>query len=123
MISRDDLPADAAQWSGVRIAFEYLAKNCATSCPLSETDVLCYLQAESGDGDKADLARLTFVRTAKVLSDQYWVWRYVETDGAACYVTFSIRPDGSSVLSLAAPNGLSAEQFLLASHYDEIYWG
>lgn len=122
MISRDDLPADAAEWSAVRIAFDYLANDSAASCPLREADVLRYLQSESGDAAKTSIARLTFVRTAKVLSDQYWAWRYVEVDGAACYVTFCIRPDGTSVLSLAASNGLSIEQFLLASHYDEVYW-
>lgn len=77
---------------------------------------------ESGATDQANRERLAFLRTARVAEAQFWVWNYTEHDGEAVFVTYQLNSDGSSVLSLASPNGLSAEQFVLAQYYDEVYW-
>jgi hypothetical protein len=122
MISREDLPDDAAAWTGVAVTFERLSNDSAESCPRSEDDVFEYVRMESADTDAAERTRLRFVRTARVADAQYWMWEYSEADGDVCYVIFRRNPDGSTYLGLTEPNGLSHEQYLLADYYDEIYW-
>lgn len=122
MIRREDLPADAADWSDIDIRFDRLAVDCALSCPIGESEILEYVQSECAAPAAAHLSRLVFQRTAKVHGCCYWVWQYLELDSEKCFVTVCLRPDGSSTLGLAGPNGLSVEQFLLADYHDEIYW-
>jgi hypothetical protein len=57
-----------------------------------------------------------------VADAQYWLWSYTEADGEKVFVTCRVDPDSSTCVGLANPNGLSAEQFLLAEYYDEVYW-
>ena len=122
MIARDELPEDAAEWTHVAISFERLAGDSAESCPTSENEVFEYVQMESADTDAADRTRLRFVRTAHVAEAEYWMWEYAEEDGQVCYVVLRRNLDGSTVLGLSEPNGLSPEQYLLADYYEEIYW-
>jgi hypothetical protein len=77
---------------------------------------------ESADLDEAAKSRLHFERSAQVADARYWLWTYRESDGEVCFVTCRADADGSTCLSLAEPNGLSQEQFLLADYYGEIYW-
>lgn len=81
-----------------------------------------YVQAESGDSAAADRVRLKFIRTAAVAEAKYWMWSYGEDDGRLIYIVFRSNPDGTGVLGLSEPNGLSPEQYLLADYHDEIYW-
>ena len=120
MIPRNELPEDAADWVNVKVEFPMLEANTQESCPGYPDEIMDYLRAESGDVDQADIARLAFVRTALVGGAEYWIWKYTEDDGEVVFVLFS--EGGPAALSLASPNGLSAEQFLLAEYYDEVYW-
>ncbi len=122
MIPREDLPDDAADWSGVDVVLARLADDSAASCPVSPDNLFEYIQVESGDIDAADRARLRFVRTAKVSNARYWLWQYTESDGEKCFVTCREDQDGATTLGFSSPNGLSEEQYLLAEYYDEIYW-
>jgi len=122
MISRDDLPDDAAEWSSIRISFDRLAEDTPESCPCAGEEIFAYVQMESGDTDRANIDRLAFLRTARVAEARFWIWTYTEHDGEPVFVTYQLKSDGSSVLGLASPNGLNAEQFLLAQYYDEVYW-
>lgn len=122
MIPRDQLPEDAADWSGASIFWERLDLDCAASCPETEDQVFEYVRMESADSDDADRARLRFARTAQVGDSKYWLWEYTESDGQVCFVFLRVDPDGSILLGLADANGLSHAQFLLADYYDEIYW-
>ena len=122
MISRSELPEDAADWSSVAISFPRLSKDDPHSCPCSIDEVFAYVKAESGDRERTDRRRLTFVRTAQVADARYWLWSYKETDGEVAYVTCRVEVDDSMELGLAKANGLNAEQFLLAEYYDEVYW-
>lgn len=81
-----------------------------------------YVRMESADTDSAEEASLLFLRTARIGEASYWLWSYTESDGVVCFVTCRQNDDGSNMLSLAEPNGLSPEQYLLADYYDEIYW-
>jgi hypothetical protein len=122
MIPRADLPEDASEWQSVRVDFERLSEDSPASCPRSEDNVFEYVQTESGDSAAADRFRLLFIRTAAVAEAKYWMWSYCEDDGRLIYVVFRSNPDGSGILGLSEPNGLSPEQYLLADYYDEVYW-
>ena len=122
MIPREALPDDAADWSSIEVALPRLFDDSPGSCPVSPDDIFEYVQIESGDTDSAERARLVFIRTAEVSDARYWLWQYTESDGEKCFVTFRADPDGTTVLGLASPNGLSEEQYLLAEYYDEVYW-
>jgi len=122
VIPREELPEDAADWTAVAVSFPKLVEDGAGSCPCSIDEIFAHVKTESGDLDRADRTRLTFVRTAQVGDARYWLWSYTESDGDSSYVTCRVKPDGSTELGLANVNGLSAEQFLLAEHYDEVYW-
>ena len=104
------------------MSFPRLANDSPRSCPDTEDEIFDYVQTESADTDAAERERLRFVRTARVADADFWLWEYTESDGELCYVTFQRHPDGSSMLGLASPNGLSHEQYLLAEYYDEVYW-
>jgi hypothetical protein len=122
MIPRSELPEDASEWQSIRIHFERLSDDSPLSCPASEGEVFEYVEAESGDSVAADRARLKFIRTATVAEAKYWMWSYCEADGQLMYVVCRSNPDGTGVLGLSEPNGLSPEQYLLADYYDEVYW-
>lgn len=122
MIARDQLPDDAADWSAVAISFPRLSDDTSNSCPRSADEIFEYIQKESGDLQNATPGRLVFVRTAQVADAKYWLWSYTEADGEGVFVTCRVDADGATTVGLADPNGLSAEQFLLADYYDEVYW-
>jgi hypothetical protein len=122
MLSRDALPDDAADWRDIAISLPRLEDDSPHSCPVSVDDIFRHVQLESTDLDRADISRLTFRRTAKVGNAQTWLWSYTESDGEVSFVSFRQNADGSIMLGLASPNGLSEDQFLLADYYDEIYW-
>jgi len=117
MIPRKNLPEDAANWTSVSITFPRLKQDSADSCPESEDHIFDYVRLESADTALSERARFRFVRTARVADIAYWLWEYTEG-----YVVFRQNADGSTILGLSEPNGLSHEQYLLADYYDEIYW-
>jgi|GEM_PF-1792946 len=120
MIPRNELPDDAADWRNIDVEFPTLEPNTAESCPNYPDEVMSYVNMESGDVGQANIERLAFVRTALVGRAKYWLWIYTEEDGATDCVVYS--KGGPAILSLAAPSGLSAEQYLLAEYYSEVYW-
>jgi hypothetical protein len=122
VISRHELPEDAADWATVAISFPRLPEDAPGSCPCPADEIFEYVQNESSDLEGADRSRLVFVRTAQVADAQYWLWSYTEVDGEDLFVTCRVDADGATTVGLAARNGLSAEQFILAEYYDEVYW-
>lgn len=121
VIPRNQLPEDARDWARVDISLPRRERDTAIECSRTENEVFAYVQKESGDVDRADRLRLRFGRTAKVEQNEYWLWEYIEEDGSLCYVVAKESPDGS-MLGMADANGLSHEQFILAEHYEEVYW-
>jgi hypothetical protein len=119
---RNELPDDPTDWTNVDVSFVRLETDTAGSCPESFEQIMRYVQAESGDTDRAQADRLAFLRTALVQDTKYWLWNYVEEDGTVCFVVFRVRKDGSTYLGLSETKGLSPEQYLLADYYDEVYW-
>lgn len=119
---RNELLDDAADWGAVNVDLPRLALDSAESCPIPFDQVFDYVARESADTGGASRDRMSFVRTAQVGSDQYWLWRYLESDGAECFVVARIDDGGGVEIGLSSPNGLSPEQYLLADHFDEIYW-
>jgi len=122
MIRREDLPEDAADWNSVSVSFDRLRPDREDTCPASRNEIMDYVQIESSDTESADDAALKYLRTALVGDASYWLWSYSESDGTLCFVTFCKSADGSTILGLAEPNGLSEEQYLLADYYGEVYW-
>lgn len=122
MIPRDQLPEDAEDWKDVKVDLDFLLKNAEESCPASRKEIMEYVQMESGDTDDASEESLNFMRTALVEKNECWLWKYVESDGEICYVTFWKTADGETILGLSSANSLSPEQFILAEYYDEVYW-
>ena len=120
--SRSELPEDAADWGSVNIDFPRLSPDSAETCPLPLDQVVDYVKMESGDTDSASGDRLSFIRTALVDSEKYWLWKYVENDGAECLVFVRQGGEGRLMTSLTNSNGLSPEQYLLADYFDEVYW-
>lgn len=122
MIRREDLPADAADWKSVSVSFDRLQPDREESCPEGRDEIMEYVRMESADTDAAEDAALKFLRTARVGDASYWLWSYTDSGGTLCFVAFRQNPDGSTCLGLAEPNGLSAEQYLLADYYGDVYW-
>jgi hypothetical protein len=122
MIERDQLPEDAADWTGIVVDFPRLDDDSPQSCPLNESDVFDYVRVESADVDDADHGRFRFRRTALVRDQRFWLWEYMESDGVLDYVLVQADATGNTILGLSGTNGLSPEQYILASYYDEVYW-
>lgn len=72
--------------------------------------------------DAASPEQLAFLRTAVIDGDPCWIWRFTETDGTECYLSYREFTGRGAALGLSEANGLSPEQYLLAEHYDEVYW-
>jgi hypothetical protein len=122
VISRKDLPEDAADWTNVSVDFERLEPDDASACPCPMEEIVEYIRDESADLDDAREEQVQFLRTAQIGKVKYWIWRYTESDGEACYLTVSDAPGGISNMGLSAANGLSPEQYMLADYFEEIYW-
>jgi hypothetical protein len=123
MIERHQLPEDAADWRDVVVDFPRLKRDDPSESPFSEDEVFSYVRLESADLDNASRSRLRFIRTAQVCDQKFWLWEYLESDGVEMYVfTAQGGKGGRSIVSLTEKNGLSPEQYMLAEHYDEVYW-
>ncbi len=118
MISLQDMPEDIEEWANVHVDLPLLSKNTVEECPISMQDIQEYLSVEDADLDAVEYRKLTFLRTAKVADNNYWIWKYNETDGTECYVTVSSDAEGGTVTGMDSNNfNLSPEQFMLAMHY------
>ena len=121
-IDRDKLPTDAADWHDVSVELPRLRDNSAGSCPQKEQDIFEYVRTESADLEKSDRKRFRFLRTARVKTQRFWLWEYVERDGVRNFVLIQADPKRNTRLSINEANRLSPEQFILAAYYDEVYW-
>ncbi len=118
MIPFDEMPEDNAQLAAIVIDFPLLRPNTAESCPVPITDVVEYLRLESPDGDAIDAGQLSFLRTAQVAEQRYWIWAFQEADGSPCYVTVAVSPEGSSCIGYEENYyGLAPEQFMLGDYH------
>ncbi len=122
VIAREDLPEDAKDWTEISVSLPFLEDNSPASSPRSEDEIFNYVNMESADCGSADRGRLKFIRTAGIEDNKFWLWEYTEKDDEPTFVCLKVEKDGTSLLGLASPNGLSYEQYLLAEHYEEIYW-
>lgn len=119
---RDELPDDAADWVAVNVDLSRLSPDVEESCPIPVDQIFDYLAKESADTGGVAWDRLAFARTALIAGNQYWLWRYVESDGAECFVVVRTNEGSEINIGVSSPNGLSPEQYLLADYFDEIYW-
>jgi hypothetical protein len=118
---RRDLPDDAADWRDIVVELPRLTPDTPDDCPLSLADIMEYVRMESADTDSVPDDALKFVRTASIGDSSVWLWSLTESDGTVCYVTVTSRPNRVT-LGLSDANGLTPEQYMLAEHYDEVYW-
>jgi hypothetical protein len=118
MIPYDRMPEDNSELAKIDVDFPRLDPDTAESCPTPLEDVLAYLRMESADGDAVDASQLTFRRTAQVADRRYWTWSLRESEGADCYVTVSVGPDGDDCIGYEENYyGLTPEQFMLGDYH------
>ncbi len=115
----EEMPADNEYLAKMEVVFPYLVPNSAKNCPQTMEEIQAYLRLEDSDLDSVASRDLTFLRTAKVVDRQFWIWKYTESDGEECYVTVELRTDGTSVLGMDGNSyNLSPEQFILGTYHD-----
>jgi hypothetical protein len=119
---KDSLPEDPAEWKDIQVSFPRLPQDSPASCPISVTEVMDHVRRESADLDDSKEESLRFIRTAQVEGSRCWLWSYTESDGEVCYAFFRESTDGDTFLSLTSTSDLTPEQYLLADHYDLVYW-
>jgi hypothetical protein len=75
--------------------------------------ILRYLHDEAAPEEPTE-ADLRFLRTARVMNLEYWIWEYVESNGAQCYVTVSRSDDGRTTTGYDENyDHLTPEQYML----------
>jgi hypothetical protein len=118
MLPSDRMPEDNADLARTVVSFPYLPQNLAETCPVLMDEILDYLALEAPDGDVLEAEDLQFLRTARVVEYDYWIWRFTESDGSEAYVAVSRRSDGQTcVVYDTNYYGLSAEQFMLGNYH------
>jgi hypothetical protein len=90
-----------------------LEPDSPASCPRPMADIIEYLQMEAAPDEPSE-TDLEFLRTASVEGADYWIWRFLDSDGRECYVTVSRSGRGITVGFAENYDGLTAEQFMLA---------
>ncbi len=79
--------------------------------------LLDYLKSEGEEQINKD--DLTFICTAKVADEKYWVWEFSDSENKKCYVTVSQKPGGCTYISYDEDHcGLSPEQFILGMYHN-----
>jgi hypothetical protein len=110
-------PPNPDELPNLDVAFPRLADDSAASLPVPMSEVLRYLGAEAAPEEPTE-ADLRFLRTARVEDADYWIWGYVESAGAECYVTVSRRADGETTIGYDENyDGLTPEQFILGEYH------
>jgi len=118
VLSFDEMPNDNSLLAEIEVDFPRLADDSTSSCPTSIDEVLEYLAIEVPGGDRLTGDDLTFLRTALVEANQYWIWRFQEPDGDPAYVTVSMDPTGRRTIGSEADYyRLSPEQFILGDYH------
>lgn len=75
--------------------------------------ILRYLRAEAAP-EEPTAGDLRFLRTARVLNRDYWIWEFIESNGAQCYVTVSHSDDGRTTTGYDENyDHLTPEQYML----------
>ena len=74
MISREDLPEDAADWTAVSVFLDRLDDEAAQACSQTPSEVMEYVRVESADLDQARQEALCFLRTARIQDSMFWIW-------------------------------------------------
>ena len=109
-------PPDPDELPNLNVEFPLLADDSPDSSPRPMSDVLRYLRDEAAPEEPTE-ADLQFLRTARVEDADYWIWRYVESDGAECYVTVSRRANETTVGYEENYERLTPEQYMLAEYH------
>ena len=125
MQSRDERPEDPKDWKGIKVSLPRLA---VETCPISMSELLEYINMESSEPGSATAKSLKLLRTADTGGTACWIWAYKESSGQLSYLTYRELPSGKRVLGMASASPewndfkLTPEQYLLAQHYDLVYW-
>ncbi len=118
MLSYDEMPEDNADLARVQVSFPCLPDNTAETCPVPLDDIMDYLCTEVPDGEQLNPEGLQFLRTAQVVEEKYWIWRFTDPSGADCYAQVSIGPDGTTCVGYDENYfDLTPEQYLLGVYH------
>ncbi|TAK30631.1 MAG: hypothetical protein EPO21_18980 [Chloroflexota bacterium] len=115
MLSYDEMPEDNEDLAKVEVSFPTLPRDSAESCPVSISEIMEYLASE---GENVVPDDLHFIRTAQVAEREFWIWRFVDSDGDECYVTVDHGSNEWCIGYDANWHGLSPEQFMLGIYHN-----
>jgi len=119
MLNYDEMPEDNELLANVEVSFPRLEPDDEVSCPASIDALLAYLNVECADPGSATAKQLTFLRTAEVEKQRYWIWEFREQDGTKCYATVSQSATGETCIGYDEDYyGLSPEQFILGDYHN-----
>lgn len=119
MLSYDEMPEDNQQLADLAVSFPHLDPDDEASCPVSLEDLLGYLNVECADPGTATAKQLSFLRTAQVEQQRYWIWEFREQDGTKCYATVAQSQAGDTCIGYDEDYyGLSPEQFILGDYHN-----
>jgi len=114
MLPRQEMPEYRADLASVHVEFPSLdAADTARHVEFMD-ELMQYLDVEADVFDPADL---TFLRSAQVSEQKFWIWEFYDPMGEHCYATVSEGPRGGTSVSYDTSEGLTPEQFMLAEYH------
>jgi hypothetical protein len=99
----------------IEVSLPRLNPDSAATCPIPFADVIEHVQTEYDDGSGTRL-QLIFVRTAKIGSTSYWIWRFTDPSHGDWYALVSFWPPKLAVTECDDAFDMTPEQFIVASH-------
>lgn len=119
MLAAEEMPDDNAELANIRVEFDSLSPDSPAGCPVPFAKVLAYLADEVPDGEALTTDDVIFVRTARVVTTDYWVWRFREPgpNGDDAYATVSRSGKAVTVGYGANYYGLTPEQFVVGDYH------
>jgi hypothetical protein len=115
VIPFEQMPEDREGLSRLDVEFAPLDSEETGRHPEFMSSLLDYLHKEGEQDLSAE--DLTFVRSAQVGEDRYWIWEFQGDDLQRNYATAAERPDGSICLAYDSGEGLTPEQFMLGMYH------
>ena len=114
MLRSDQMPDGNADLANIPVELPPAPSELLSTPEVFLDDITEYLELEGYIPDQ----ELRFLRTALVEESVYYIWSF-ESGGDSCFVTVSIRSDGSQCIGCNENHrGLSPEQFIMADYHN-----
>jgi len=113
MIPLEEMPEYRKDLSKFKVEFPELDSEQTARHPEFVDEVIDYLVCEGEDIFPEDL---TFLRSAQVGEDRFWIWEFFDDANDRCYVTVA-ESGRSHCVGYDSADGLTPEQAMLADHH------